>query len=63
MSDWTIYLTTLDDNLDLQLTQLLKNFYDQLKKSISINQVLGSLIQHKTDTVGQNDDCKSQLKD
>jgi hypothetical protein len=61
-NDWTIYLTTLDDNLDLQLTQLLQNFYDQLKKTISINQVLGSLIQHATDTVGQNDDYKLSLE-
>jgi hypothetical protein len=51
-------VTTLDDNLDLQLTQLLQNFYDPLKKSISINQVLGSVNQHTTDTVGQNDDYK-----
>lgn len=43
-SDWSIYLTTLENQLDLQLTQLLQGFYDQLKKKISVSQVLATLI-------------------
>ena len=43
-SDWSIYLTTLENQLDLQLTQLLQGFYDQLKKTISVSQVLATLI-------------------
>ena len=42
-NDWAINLTTLEE-LSLQLTQLLQGFYDQLKKTISVNQVLSTLI-------------------
>jgi hypothetical protein len=43
-NEWSINLTTLDDQLDLQLTQLLQGFYDQLKKTISVSQILSSLV-------------------
>lgn len=42
-NDWSIYLSTIDD-LELQLTQMLQKFYDQLKKTISVAQVLGTLL-------------------
>ena len=42
-NEWSINLTTLEDQLDLQLTQLLQAFYDQMKKTISVSQILSSL--------------------
>ena len=42
-NECSINLTTLEDQLDLQLTQLLQAFYDQMKKTISVSQILSSL--------------------
>jgi hypothetical protein len=40
-SDWSISLNCIDD-ADLQLTNTLSKFYDQLKRTISVAQIIGT---------------------
>ncbi len=40
-SDWSISLNVIDE-VELQLTNTLQKFYDQLKRTISVAQIIGT---------------------
>lgn len=41
-SDWTITLNTICDKCDMQLTNLLENFIEETKRTISVAQIIGT---------------------
>lgn len=41
-SDWTITLNTICDKCDMQLTNLLENFIEETKRTISVTQLIGA---------------------
>ena len=49
-NDWTITLNTICDKCDMQLTNLLENFIEETKRTISVAQIIGSKEKSQNDT-------------